>query len=265
MRGREAKDQRSRNKRCRYGGLLPLGAALSVACLLAGCVSSRSRVEPVRIANRHLGPLTVAVAPALNLSGSRDFDPNRFADIMASELSYAEATTVIPVSRVLGVLAVQGAERIESPEHALEVARLVGADALLVFAVTDYDPYDPPRIGISAQLYGTRPGAGGGGVDPVHLSRQARLASSAEEAPAPRGLLAQTQRTFDASHHFVAERVRRFAQWRGTGDSPYGWRKYLVSQQEYFRFCSYVTLQALLAGEEEPVGAGGAAAEEGTP
>ena len=260
MRGLRAGRLGSWSKECGCGGLVLLST-----CLLAGCVTNRVRVEPVRITNRDLGPLTVAVAPALNLSGSGNIDPNRLADIMAGELSHADDVAVIPVSRVLQVLAVQGAARIETPEHALEVARLVGADALLVFAVTDYDPYDPPRIGISAQLYGTRPGAGGGGVDPVHLSRQARLASSSEEAPAPRGLLAQTQRTFDASHHFVAARVRRFAEQRGAGGSPYGWRKYLVSQQDYFRFCSYATLQALLGGEDEPAGAGGAAAEEGTP
>ena len=161
MRGPGAGRLWLRAKRCGYGGGVLLGA-----CLLVGCGGSRVRVEPVRLVNRELGPLTVAIAPALNLSGSRDFDANRLADIMAGELAHADDVAVIPVSRVLQVLAVQGAGRIESPEHALEVARLVGADALLVFAVTDYDPYDPPRVGISAQLYGTRPGAGGGGRGP---------------------------------------------------------------------------------------------------
>ena len=230
---------------------------------LAGC-SPAGRVEPVRLCNSHLGPLTIAVAPALNQSGSSDFDPHRFADVMASELGYAEDVAVIPVSRVLAVLAAQGLARIESPAHALEVADLVGADALLVFAVTEYDPYDPPRIGISAQLYGRRPGTDGGRVDPVHLSREASLAASTPEASATRPL-AQTQRVFDASCGSVAGEVREFARRRGAEGSPYGWRKYLVSQQEYMRFCSYATLSELLGGPEQAVAAGGKPQEVRTP
>ena len=94
--------------------------------------------------------MTIAVAPALNLSGAADFDPSRFADLMASELSYADGISVIPVSRVLGVLAAQELEKVESQAHAHELVRLLGADAILVFAVTEYDPYDPPSIAISA-------------------------------------------------------------------------------------------------------------------
>jgi len=65
--------------------------------VLVGCRSG-SRMEPLSIANPTIGPVTIAVAPALNLSGSADFDPDRFADLMASELSYADGVSVIPVS-----------------------------------------------------------------------------------------------------------------------------------------------------------------------
>jgi len=37
------------------------------------------------------------------------------------------------------------------------VARRLGADSILACAVTDYDPYDPPRIGVRAQLLHTEP------------------------------------------------------------------------------------------------------------
>ena len=47
-------------------------------------------VGRVRVENRSLGPMTLAVAPALNVSGSADFDPNRFADAMAVELGYVD-------------------------------------------------------------------------------------------------------------------------------------------------------------------------------
>jgi len=246
-------------------GRMPWVLLVGVAGLsvVSGC-HAPPRAETLRLANPVLGPLTVAVAPALNHSGSRDFDPARFADTMARELSYAEGIAVVPVSRVLAVLTALGTPQIESPAHAWQVARLVGADALLVFAVTDYDPYDPPRIGISAQLYGVQPGPGGGGVDPVDLSRAARLASSSAAARPP-GLLAQTQRTFDAACASTVHEVRQFARQRGGDGTPYGWRRYLVSQRDYISFCCRATLGALLSDGVSREGAGGAAREAGTP
>jgi hypothetical protein len=189
--------------------------------------------------------MTIAVAPAINVSGSVDFDRNRFADLMASELGYAEGISVIPVSRVLGVLAEQGLDGVQSPSHALELVSLLGGDAILVFAVTEYDPYDPPSIGIAAQLYGTRPRERGRILDPIALSRQTRLAG-ASPGPLARRLLAQTETVFDADHEAVAAEVREFAARRGADDSPYGWRKYVVSQQHYIRFCCFATIRDLL-------------------
>ena len=221
--------------------------------MLGGCGSPK-RVEPALVVRPELGPMTIAVAPALNLSGTTDFDPDRFADLMASELSYFEGISVVPVSRVLSVLAAQGAEGVESPTHALELVRLLGADAILVFAVTEYDPYDPPSIGISAQLYGARPGPGLRTIDPVALSREACLATAAPSASATRRLLAQTQRVFDAAHAAVVADVREFAKDRSADDSAFGWRRYLVSQQDYIRFCCQATIRDLLLSRgREPV------------
>jgi hypothetical protein len=232
---------------------MPWGLLLSGG-LLGGCSQER-RVDPVLIANERLGPMTIAVAPALNQSGAADFDPNRFADLMASELSYADGISVIPVSRVLGVLAAQDLDDVESEAHAYELLRLLGADAILVFAVTEYDPYVPPSIAISAQLYGTRPVAGGSTLDPVALSKQADLASSVSSGSSRR-IVARTQRVLDASHDAVVEEIKEFAGQRGGGESPFGWRRYVVSQQDFIRFCCHATIRALLSGRDETVLAG---------
>jgi|GEM_PF-440942 len=244
-------------ERSRYNGTLRRKPFL---CLLvlgmpAGCATQRIVVRP-DVANHTLGPMTIAVAPALNLSGASDFDPNRFADLMASELTLVEGVKVVPVSRVLGVLTMQGHSTVESPEHARELIQLLGCDAILVFAITEYDPYDPPRIGVSAQLYGTRPCAGGGAVDPVALSRQASLAG-APATPGNRWLLAQSQRVIDSSHAAVVDEIRRYARLRDGGNSPYGWRKFMVSQQDYIRFCCFVTILELVGGRDDPQLAGG--------
>jgi len=230
---------------------------------IGGCHRG-SRIEPVSIANPRWGPMTIAVAPALNQSGSTDFDPDWFADLMASELSYADGIAVIPVSRVLGLLAVQGLDRVESPGHAWELAKLLGADAILVFAVTEYDPYDPPSIGISAQLYGARPRTGSGALDPVALSRQTGLAAAGRPCR-PDRLLAQTQRVFNATHNSVVADVQRFARRRAGGGSPYGWRQYVVSQRHYIRYCCHAIIRTLLTGENDPVLAESRVSEERMP
>jgi len=217
----------------------------------SGCGPYARRVEPVVVPNRLTGPITIAVAPALNQSGSVDFDRNRFADLMASELSYAEGVKVVPVNRVLALLGAQELESVESPEHAMELVRLLGVDGLLVFAVTDYDPYEPPILGITCQLYGTRVGATLGGMDPVTLSRQPTDGVSVSPAATP-GLLGETQRFFDASHESVIDGIQRFAKKRGANGSPYGWRLYVVSQQHFIRYCCHSAIRSLFGGDGEP-------------
>lgn len=217
----------------------------SLCCLfvVAGCEPAR-RVEPTQVLNRTVGPMTIAVAPAIDMDGSKAFDPVLFADVMATELGYVEGIAVIPVSRVTSLLATQGLETIDSPGHALDMARALGADGILVIAVNEYDPYSPPRIGITAQLYGARPQSGLRGVDATQISRGPRLASDGGRGTGP-GLLAQEQRVFDSAHDYVEQQVRKFAESRDAGKSPYGWRRYVVSQRDYIRFCCHEMLMEL--------------------
>lgn len=192
--------------------------------------------------------MTVAVAPALNLSGSRDFDRSRVADLMAVELGYGDGITVIPVSRVLGELAAEGRDAVESPAHARRVAQRVGADAILVFAVTRYDPYDPPSVGITAQLYAARTSGSVGAAAQDEGSEAPRGAGSDQRGDSA-AVLAQCSAVYDAAHAYIAQDVREFAASRGAGGSPYGWRKYVVSQRGFLEYCCHATVRALLGGE----------------
>ncbi len=216
-----------------------------------GCQRANYVVEPARLANDAFGPLIIAVAPAINVSGSSDLDPNRVADLMAGELSYVDMVDVIPVSRVLAVLTDQERRRIESPAHALEVARILGADAILVFSVTEYDPYDPPVVGISAQLYGrTR-----FGLARFNPQRESRRGSPSPDIGfiSPLAPIAQAQRVFNATHEWGSSEVQRFARMRCADCGPLGWRKYVASQQAYVRFCCYKTLESLMSAGSDKI------------
>jgi len=217
--------------------------------LAVGLNHSCSRQEMTLVdVNR---PMTLAVSPALNHSGSQDFDPLRVADLMASELAQLPGVRVIPLNRVLAQLESEGRTRIESAGQALQVTDRVGADAMLVFAVTEYDPYLPPVVGISAQLYGT--GLGGyQGIDPITASRQARPVHSAVHPAKPHG---EYQRVFLGSDERVHDEIRDFARQRDADHSPYGWKRYLASQEEYLRFCCHVTARELIRQEVTQVAA----------
>lgn len=233
------------------------GRWVCLFCLVCvGCGSKE--VRPVLLTNATLGPMRIAVAPAINHSGSSHLDAVRVADLMASELSYVADIEVIPVNRVLAVLADQGRERVESPGHALEVARILGADALLVFAITEYDAYEPPVVGIAAQLYGVRRRSGTVGFDPMSESR---LGAPPERSGigSPLAPLAQAERVFDASHERVCAEIKRFSESRSADASPFGWRKYVASQQNYLRFCCHQTIRSMMRSAAE-----GAGAAEGT-
>jgi len=201
---------------------------------------------------------TIAVAPALNFSGSLAFDPDKVADLMASELSSFWGIRIIGVNRTLAILAEQGLDRIQSPEHALDVCDRLGADAILVFAVTEYNPYTPV-VGIAAQLYGKRPG--GPALDPVAASRMARPFPVARRADATRPW-AQVQRVFNASHDAIQRQVRDYAEPRSGNDGPYGWRRYLVSQTEYLRYCCFAVACELMEQQLDEYAADKVAAAE---
>ena len=220
---------------CRPAAWLPVMAACWCGC--------GPRADPPVAQRLDYVPLhtTVAVAPGVNASGS-PLDTIRVADLMASELSQLPGVGVIGVNRVLAVLAEQGVDRIQSPDHALMVCERLGADAIVVFAVTEYDAYTPV-VGLVAELYG--PQADRPQLDPVATSRAARpfpVAGAAEQ----RRPWAQVQRTFNADHESVREEVEEYAESREGRESPFGWRKYLASQELFLRFCCWTVSRQLV-------------------
>lgn len=228
--------------RDRLGGLSGLALCLvaTAGFFVAGCSQTKKPLSGWAAITPNMA---IAVAPALNFSGSSDFDPIKVADALASELSEVPGVAVIGVNRVLAVFAEQGVDRIQSPEHALAVCERLGADAIMVFAMTEYDAYTPV-MGIAAQMYG-RHAAGQQMMDPVATSRMARPfpMSAGHESLRP---WAQSQRTFDARHDVVRAALEEYAESRNGSGGPYGWKKYLASQEWYVRFCCHTVCRDLL-------------------
>lgn len=218
---------------------------LILAVICHGCAQQdRGTAYPLRPAR------VLVVAPVLNLSGSEDFDPLKITDLVASELVALPNVTVIPVSRTLGELARRGKLTVETPDEAVELAQAFDADATLVTAVTEYNPYHPPVVGLIMQLYEAAAPQRGVRLDPVVASRRA---SSPEEALLVADVSApqwQVQRVFDASDEALLKDIRAFAKERDGHASPYGWRKYVQSQELYVRYCSHALILPLIQLDE---------------
>jgi hypothetical protein len=58
--------------------------------------------------------------------------------------------------------------------------------------------------------------------------------------------VAECQRVFNARHERVQNAVREYADKRNEGNSPYGWRKYVASQELFLRFCCHAVAREML-------------------
>ena len=94
----------------------------------------------------------VAVAPFVNLSAEPAADGRRFALAYATELQQVPGFEVVPVGVVETAMTARGLDPTD-PRDALALAAAVGADAVVVGAITDYDPYYPPRVGMKTAWY----------------------------------------------------------------------------------------------------------------
>lgn len=210
--------------------------------LLAGC----------RSANREYGveqPLflpgqvrqTWAVAPVLNNSGQREVDSILQADLLYHQLQQVAGLNVIPVNRVVEIYQGLRIDKVQSEEQAAIVCDLLGCDALVVAQVSIYDPFEPPKMAASLQLFRKGGYRRPANIDPRDLIRppvppvQPAPTTAPSAQPTP-GFL-QAVGMFDAANGSVRQEVLRFARGRADPDGPYKERLYLV---EMDRFCEFV-------------------------
>src|SRR5438105_11954670 len=131
-----------------------LGAAIAGGMMRAGCAK---RPRPYGTEATILLPgrkrQVWAVAPAINLSGEKAVEPILQADLLYQQLQQVHGLTVIPVNRTAEVLASLRLAKVQSEQQAAIVCDLLGCNALIVPTITAYDPYNPPKLGASLQLF----------------------------------------------------------------------------------------------------------------
>jgi hypothetical protein len=209
-----------------------------VLFVLAGCHCPDCR--DTHINSPYPKTRVVAVAPFVNMSGSPDVEPLALTDLFFSELQMVEGFQVLPLNRTLAAMAALKMPSLTRSEDAVRLAEAVGADLIFVGAITAYDPYDPPEVGLTVQLYAV-PGCG--------LDEEPALAGVSRGAslpPVPILPRAQICEVYNARHDIVRKQVREFAEIRGSEDSPLGWRLYMKSIQHYLRFACYRAISRIV-------------------
>ncbi|MDP9172619.1 MAG: hypothetical protein M3O30_01975 [Planctomycetota bacterium] len=190
-------------------------------------------------------PLVWAVAPTLNLSGQSHVDPLLQSDLVFQQLQEVHGLTILPVNRVAEIYASLKIDKVQSEGQAYAVCQLLGCDGLVVPTVTVFDPYDPPKLGASLQLF-LMPGSFDRGqlrVDPHALERAAT--PGAPPSLAPRGLV-QAVGMYDAADGTVVDRANAYAAGRTNPNGLLGPREIFVSMDRYCEFVYHELIVQLL-------------------
>jgi hypothetical protein len=187
-----------------------------------------------------------AIAPAINLSGQKGVDALLQADSLYQQLQQVKGLTVIPVDRVIPVYLSLRLEKVQSPAQAALVCDLLGCDALLVPTVTAYDPYDPPKMGASLQLFPkpsnyTRPT----NLDPRELARAARPPATTQPFPSSVAF-PQVVGMFDAANGTTHADLMAYAHGRFDPKGPLKEKEFQVSMDRYTGFVYRKLIEALL-------------------
>ncbi len=99
----------------------------------------------------------VAVAPFFNQSDERTVDGRKFALAYFAELQTVPGFEVVPLGVVEEAI-IQNQVDLSRPNEARRLATILGVDAVVIGAITDYSPYYPPRCGLRVEWYAANPG-----------------------------------------------------------------------------------------------------------
>lgn len=184
--------------------------------LCAGCRNGKPYGVEQQLYIQGRGTPIWAVAPAVNLSGQPQVDPLLQADILYAQAQQINGLIVIPVNRVVEAYSALQLDGIYTPEQAAQVCELLKCDGLMIATITAYDPFNPPKLGASLQIFKVKRDPAGG---------------------APTVKLHQAVGMYDAVNGSVREQIKKYATGRHQPLGPLGVREYYVNMD---RFCGFV-------------------------
>lgn len=249
----------TRSVRRGWKPLAVLSSSLVLAAALGGCNSGPKQAELVPpellVApyDTSRGEVLWAVAPLGNESGVSTVDTDLVADALVAKIDEARGVACLPLNRTIAAMRSRGMRSVRTPGDARTLATALGVDALLVGNITAYDPYDPPKLGMSLALY-SRQRTEGDELDPVKLKTSFSdygQISRSQFADRPAAVVSEH---LDGANHEVQMELRRYASGRHDQTSALGWRSALASMDLYTEFAAHFAVSRLLEQERLRLG-----------
>lgn len=197
------------------------------------------------------GDVLWALAPLRNESATTVVDPLATSDRVVEAIEQVNGVRCLPMNRTLETMRALRMPMVRSPADAQKLGDAMGVDAIVVGAITSYDPYDP-RIGLALSLV-PRTAAMNGVFRPVEKSLDSRTVQSSPVEMIPVTALGEPSSSvselFDGKNHAVQMDVRMYAEGRADKASAAGWRRYLRSVDLFAEFVAYRTVDQLMQAE----------------
>lgn len=230
-----------------------MATSLAAGLLLVGCAGRREVLTPPSVLvapyDSVAGDVLWAVTPLANESGASVVDPAQVTDQVIAAITEANGLQAVPLNRTIAAMRALELPRISTPGEAQQLAQALGVDGIVVGSITAYDPYDPPRLGLTLALFG-RDGAMEPRPDlldnPRLFAMQATDARQAGLTGYDDKPLAVAARHLDARDHDVLIRLRQYAEGRSDPTTALGWRVHTASMELYTKFAAQALVGELL-------------------
>lgn len=197
------------------------------------------------------GELLWAVAPLRNESATTTVDPLMMSDKIVEAIEQVHGLRALPMNRTLETMRAIRMPMVRTPADANRLAEALGVDALVVGAITAYDPYDP-RIGLALTVV-PRTSAMNGVAYLEADKLDARMVQSSPTEVVPDAALGEPTSSasllLDGKNQAVQMDVRNYADGRADRSSAAGWRRYLRSVDLFAEFAAYRTVDQLVEAE----------------
>ena len=227
---------------------------LTLLLCVLGCEYNPKGADP--LVSPYSQPRVWGIVPLRNESGSLYADGVVMADHLQRQLENAANLNVVPVNRVLRAMEVLEIPVVASAQDAYRLMELLEVDGLVVGTITAYDPYDPPKLGLSIELFD---GGRSRTLDSLDVRQMSRAAVDDQTHPYASGVVPHRKHEgvasgvssfFNASDAQVREMLRFYAGNRdGSSPHPEGWHRYRISMDLYSEFVTYVMSWRLLRAE----------------
>ena len=229
-----------------------------VLVFLGGCAVKEPRGSDALVSPYQQGRIW-AVAPLRNESGSLQADGLAMADRLQRQLENASNIDVLPVNRVLRAMELLEMNYVETPADAARLMQTLECDGLIIGTITAYDPYDPPKLGLSIELFD---GGRSASLDELDVHQLTRASTDDQTHPYMTGASRTTSKHegvasgvsayFDSASSDVRKKLQVYGSNRGGEDwHPEGWHRYRISMDLYSEFVTYVMSWRLLHAEKQ--------------